>query len=380
MFKIVADDAIVWLDKLFAAHGDIHRYSTRQLDSSVLKDAELLLIRSTVRIDKHLLKNSSVKLIASATVGCDHVDRNALNKLGIAFAHAPGCNSNSVAEYVISAVAWHAMQGKIRLADGLTAAVIGCGRIGSQVKHKLELLGFNVIVNDPPLAQTGPFNDPPYTFVTLEEALRADVICVHTPLTYTGDFATHHLLNKDSLARIKDHALLINAGRGGVIDNKALARLLDERHELNVVLDVWENEPNIDWELLSRVNLGTPHIAGHSWRGKVNGTVMIYRRACEFFGWEEQILDDQAFCVPLPEYKGSDNVQLYDLVSRCYDIGADTAELRRRAIAKTASEAACEFDSFRKHYYRRPEFSDLKCAVPPSLSNIVRSLGFRVIC
>lgn len=379
MLKIIADEAIPWLDKLFAKHGEIHRYSGRQIDPSPLEDAQLLLIRSTVKIDKHLLKDSSVKLVASATVGCDHVDQNALGELGIAFAHAPGCNANAVAEYVVSAIAWHARHGKIDLGSELTAAIIGCGRIGSKVKDKLELLGFNLIVNDPPLALDRSLCSPSLDFVSLDEALNADVICLHTPLTHTGDYPTHHLLDQARLAGIRESAVLINAGRGAVIDNQALSRLLDEKARLNVVLDVWENEPNIDWKLLSRINLGTPHIAGHSWRGKVMGTVMIYKHACKMFGWSEQKIDEQAFTVPLPDINCADEVQLYDLVSKCYDIGAETAEFRRRTLTKSAPDAAREFDYFRKRYHRRAEFSDLNCKVKTSISNTVKSLGFNVL-
>ncbi len=379
MFKIIADEAIPWLDELFAEQGEIHRYSGRDLDPNLLEDADLLLIRSTVKIDRNLLENSAVKLVASATVGCDHVDKTALDELGIDFVHAPGCNANAVAEYVISAIAWHARQEKIDLGGKLTAAIIGCGRIGRQVKHKLELLGFNIIVNDPPVALSNPAVDPPWTFASLDEALNADVICLHTPLTHGGDFPTHHLLDHDRLERIKDSAVLINAARGGVIDNRALSSLLDDKTELNVVLDVWENEPDIDWDLLSKVKIGTPHVAGHSWRGKVMGTVMIYQYACKVFGWKEQAIDEQAFRVPLPHYKCPHDVQLYDLVSKCYDIEAETAQLRRRTAAKSATDAAWEFDNFRKKYYRRPEFSDLTCEVKTSISDHAKSLGFNVI-
>ena len=376
MFKIIADEAIPWLDELFSEHGEIHRYSGRELDSSMLKDADLLLIRSTLRVDKELLKHSTVKLIASATVGYDHVDLEALNELGIAFAHAPGCNANAVAEYVVCAIAWHAKHRRIDLGKALTAAIIGCGRIGSKVKRKLELLGLNVIVNDPPLALSNTVTDPAMKFVNLDEALNADVICLHTPLTSAGDFPTHHLLDNDRLRSIQDNAILINAGRGAVIDNRALVRVLDDKTKLNVVLDVWENEPDIDWELLSRINLGTPHIAGHSWRGKVMGTVMIHQQACDVFGWPLKKIDEQAFKVPLPHFKCADTVQLYDLLSNCYDIEAETAELRLRTRNKSATDAAKAFDNFRKKYYKRPEFSDLSCEVKTSLSTTIKSLGF----
>ena len=379
MFKIVADEAIPWLEMLFAPHGEIHRFSGRELDPHVLDDADLLLIRSTLKIDKNLLENSAVKLVASATVGCDHVDQNALSELGIDFIHAPGCNANAVAEYVIAAVAWHAKQEKINLGEALTAAVIGCGRIGSQVKAKLELLGFKVMVNDPPLQLDESPAHRSWNFVSLEDALQSDLICLHTPLTNDGDFPTQHLLDRKRIVSIRDSAVLINAGRGGVIDNQALFSVLAENTSLNVVLDVWENEPDINWPLLSKVNLGTPHIAGHSWRGKVMGTVMIYQQTCKFFNWIEQEIDENLFKVALPQASYSDDIQLYDLVSKCYDIEAETKQLRQRTQAKSDNQAAKEFDNFRKKYYQRAEFSDLTCEVKASIANNVKLLGFNVL-
>ena len=379
MFKIVADEAIPWLDLLFARHAQIHRYSGRELDPKALEDADLLLIRSTLNVDEKLLKHSSVKLVASATVGCDHVDQQALSELGIGFAHAPGCNANAVAEYVIAAVAWHAQQGKINLGERLTAAIIGCGRIGSQVKVKLEQLGFNVIVNDPPVQRVKSQAHQSWNFVNLDDALQADLICLHTPLTHNGDFPTHHLLDRERLACIKDNAILINAGRGAVIDNPALLSLLEDKASLNVVLDVWENEPDINWALLSKVNLGTPHIAGHSWRGKVMGTVMIYQQACKTFGWIEQDIDDELFKVPLAQVIYRDDIQLYDLISKCYDIKAETDELRMNTQEKSTSDAAKAFDHFRKNYDKRAEFSDLQCQVKASIAKRVEQLGFNVL-
>lgn len=378
MLRIIADQAIPWLDKLFAEYGDIHRFSGRELDASMLEGADVLLVRSTVRIHRDLVKNSTLKLVASATVGCDHVDRDALHEQGIAFAHAPGCNANAVAEYVVAAISWHLKQGKLNLANGSTAAIVGCGRIGSRVRNKLDVLGFDVVVNDPPRARVESADYGAMNFVSLDQALQADVVCLHTPLTHTGEFPTFHLLNQDRLKGVRDNTVLINAGRGGVIDCRALSSLLDEKPSLNVVLDVWENEPDIDWGLLSKVNLGSPHIAGHSWRGKVMGTVMIYQCACEIFGWREKKLDSQDFRVPLAPVEFTDDAGLYDLVSECYDIESETAEFRRRTRDIPVPDAAVQFDLFRKKYYRRPEFSDLDCVVSGPLSQTARSLGFNV--
>ena len=394
--KILADSVIPWLDKLFAQHGEIIRYTGREIEQTQLQDIDVLLTRSTLKITKDLLKNTSVKFVASATVGCDHVDQNALQKLGVAFAHAPGCNANAVSEYVVCAIAWHEKEGVISFGNDLTAAVIGCGRIGSKVKEKLEILGFNVVVNDPPLEQSFEVQNTNYSvtpskagvqknekaaysqidddnlnkrfhdsenwnFVDLNQALQADVICMHTPLTKVGENPTFHLIDEKELKHINPNAILINAGRGEVINNPALLDRLEQMPDLNVVLDVWENEPNINQMLLHKVNLGTPHIAGHSWRGKVMGTVMIYQQACDFFGWKPQLIDDNDFKVAVTPLTLTNDSLLYDLVAQCYDIEHDTTHLRLSVGEQHKQDIARKFDCLRKNYYQRPELSDLQC-------------------
>ncbi len=395
MLKIVADSAIVWLDKLFAVHGEIIRYSGREIDRKILINADLLLTRSTVKVNKALLQNTSIKLVASATVGCDHVNQKDLDELGIEFIHAPGCNANAVAEYVVAALAWHEKQNLIRLDQNLTAAVIGCGQIGSKVKQKLEILGFNVIVNDPPLEQSikslahnsnsistniGVRNiQGNYRFVDLYEALQADVISMHTPLTKSGDHPSYHLLDEQKISQINPKAVLINAGRGEVINNKALLQALNKKLDLNVVLDVWENEPIINWQLFEKVNIGTPHIAGHSWRGKVMGTVMIYQQACKFFGWSPKSIDENDLKIQLPIFELTEGISLYDVVAQCYDIEADYKNLRSKNCENAGQQAAIQFDHFRKRYYQRPEFQDLKCYGNVSLDmEIIQTLGFNL--
>ena len=374
--NILADSAIPWLDKLFAHHGEIACYSGREIDRSQLDAVDILLTRSTLKISNDLLKDTSVKFVGSATVGCDHVDVSGLNELGIKFGYAPGCNANAVSEYVVSAVAWHDKKGIINLKDNLTTAVIGCGQIGSKVKQKLEILGFDVVVNDPPLELS---NSQDWNFVNLEKALKADVICMHTPLIRTGEHPTFHLLDERELELINPNAILINAGRGEVINNAALFELLANSSKLNIVLDVWENEPNIDPGLLNKVNLGTPHIAGHSWRGKGMGTVMIYQQACDFFGWQAQEIHEKNFEVPVSNLELTNNLSIYDVVAQCYDIESDTRVLRDCVIKNKDFEVGKVFDELRKNYYKRPEFSDLCCPGSSALNQkIIKSLGFNL--
>ncbi len=377
MVKIVADSAIPWLDKLFAKHGEIVCYSGREINQAELMDADLLLIRSTLKITKPLLAGTTVKLVASATVGCDHVDQNALQELGIAFVHAPGCNANAVAEYVVAALAWHENQGKMSFAQGQTAAVIGCGQIGSTVKRKLEILGFDVVVNDPPLQQLNSARTHSWKFVNLNQALESDVICLHTPLTISGAYPTYHLISQQELEQIHTNAILINAGRGEVIDNQALLRTLENNPDLNVVLDVWENEPTINNQLLNKINLGTPHIAGHSWRGKVMGTIMIYQQICNYFNWSQQTIDESDLRIQLPVFELNKTNKLYDAIAQCYDIEADSNRLRLCIADKTDLDLAKEFDQLRKHYFKRPEFCDLSFFTNKSgLTNLLLKLEF----
>lgn len=413
--KILADSVIPWLDKLFAQHGEIVRYSGREVDQAQLQDIDILLTRSTLKITKDLLKNTSVKFVGSATVGCDHVNQFELHELGIKFVHAPGCNANAVSEYVVSAIAWHEKEGLFSFGDDLTAAVIGCGRIGSKVKEKLEILGFDVVVNDPPLEQSLeiPKNKHSVTpamaevqekekavdsqeyadelnkelhdaknwnFVDLEQALQADVICMHTPLTKSGEHPTFHLIDEKQLEQINPNAILINAGRGEVINNPALLDALERMTDLNIVLDVWENEPNINQELLHKINLGTPHIAGHSWRGKVMGTVMIYQQTCEFFDWQPQSIDENDFKVPVTPLTLTSGSLLYDHVAQCYDIEHDATHLCSSNSVQYKQDIVRKFDYLRKNYYQRPEFSDLQCNGQSLLGESkFKALGFDII-
>jgi erythronate-4-phosphate dehydrogenase len=269
--KILADENIPYVREVFGGLGEIRCAAGRAISADMLKGVDSLLVRSVTRVDEALLAGTDVRFVGTATIGFDHVDVDYLNHAGIAFTSAAGSNSNSVVEYVLTAILTLAERYGWELA-GKTLGIVGVGNIGSRLGKKAKALGLTVLPNDPPVQRrTGDSR-----FVSLAEALQADIITFHVPLTKSGPDATYHLLNAETLKMIRPDALLINSSRGAVVDNLALKQCLTEGSIGPVVLDVWEGEPNIDVELLDAVAIGTPHIAGYSLDGKVNGTIMLY--------------------------------------------------------------------------------------------------------
>jgi len=262
---------------------------------------------------------------------------------------------------------------------GKTVGIIGCGNVGSRVRKKLAALDMRCVVNDPPLQAQGGHDD----FVALDEALQADVITVHVPYTRDGNDPTRHLFDEVILRKLRPGTLFSNTSRGAVSDNRALYRLLAERDDLSVVLDVWEGEPAINMSLLQRVDLGTPHIAGYSLDGKLRGTAMIYRSVCDWFGhpgrWQAADYLPAGAVVDLSERE--ETAMLREAVFSCYDIRADDARLRTM-LALPPGEQPAYFDRLRKEYPVRREFSTTSVLVDNADSEcepILRRLGFPVV-
>ena len=353
--KIIADENIPCVQQAFASIGEVSLLPGRELQAGQVHDADILLVRSVTRVDASLLKGSSVRFVGSATIGFDHVDRDYLQQQGIGFATAPGSNATSAAEYVVSALMVLSEQQGFELA-GKTVGIIGCGNVGSRVRRKLLALGMQCRVNDPPLQAGGGHDD----FVALDEVLQADIVTVHVPLTREGQYPTFHLANDAFLERLKPGAIFINTSRGAVADNRALDALLASRDDLSVVLDVWEGEPTISASLLRKVDLGTPHIAGYSYDGKLRGTDMIYRAACEYFAlpvsW--QVADElpQVATIDMCSREAG-NALVSAVVLGAYDVRQDDARLRA-TLSLPAAERASAFDRLRKDYPVRREFTE----------------------
>lgn len=372
--RIVADPNIPFVREAFAALGAIQLVPGRQIDQATVRDADVLLVRSVTPVHSGLLGGSRVKFVGTATIGTDHVDQAYLAGCGIGFASAAGSNANSVAEYVVAAMLELARRGKFRLA-GKALGVVGAGNVGSRVAGYAEALGLRVLLNDPPRARA---EDLPH-FVPLERLLaEADIITLHVPLTRDGPDATQHLFDQAVLSGLKRAPILINTSRGAVVDNVALLGAIIGSRLSGVVLDVWENEPDISLALLDVVNLGTPHIAGYSFDGKAGGTRMIYEAACQFFSrtpmWTPALPPALVDRVVISVNKGEDDeAVLGRAIQRVYDITADDAALRARPG---------EFDRQRAEYPVRREFFNtelvLKGAGEP-LRGKFAALGFRCL-
>lgn len=368
---IVADENMPGASAWFAPLGAVRSVPGRGLDRAALGAAEILLVRSVTRVDRALLEGSRVRFVGTATIGTDHLDLDYLNERGIAWASAPGCNATAVVEYVLSCLC--ALDGVLeRLLAGGRVGIVGLGNVGARLLARLRGLGIDCVGHDPFLDDAGGL-----PLVGLEEALAADVVCLHTPLTRAGPHPTYHLLNAERLAGLKRGAVLLNAGRGAVVDNTALAACLRRRTDLRAVLDVWEGEPAIDRDLLGQVAIATPHIAGYSWDGKVAGTRMVLEACCRFLGVPVPVLQPLAEAEPgieLPPQLAGAGL-LRTAMFGAYDVRADDRNLRAAmAAAGTGSEAAEAFDRLRKNYPVRRELAAFRIGNRAALQAPARAL------
>jgi erythronate-4-phosphate dehydrogenase len=375
--KVVADTNIPFAKEAFAGFGEVDLVPGRELRREQVRDADILLVRSVTRVDAALLEGSRVGFVGTATSGTDHIDQDYLLQRGIAFASAPGSNARSVAEYVLAAVLVLIEERGRRLED-ITAAIVGCGQVGTRVAELLTAAGVRCLLNDPPLKDlTGES-----CFHDLDEALSADIITLHVPLTTTGKHPTYRLFDESVLSRLKPDAILINTARGGVVNEEALLRRLKQQPAMTAVVDCWADEPNINPELLDRVALGTPHIAGYSFDGKLRATEMLYQAACRHYGmaadWQ---LPVQVQAGPLQFPDGmSDADILRQAVLACYDAREDAAAFKR-AMAEGAEERGVRFDALRRNYRQRREFCAYDARLPLSrdlAARTLRRMGFKV--
>lgn len=293
--KIVVDNKIPFIRGVFEPFADVVYLPGRETTAEVVKDADALITRTRTICNESLLKGSSVKVIATATIGYDHIDTAWCERNGIFWTNAPGCNSWSVKQYIASTLVTLAARYGLEL-DKMTLGVIGVGNVGSKVAEAAGILGMKVLLNDPPRAR----REGGDAFVGLDELLsQADIITVHVPLEKEGPDATWHLFDAARIATLRPTQILINSSRGPVVDNQALkAALLGGRLKA-AVLDVWEGEPAIDTELMSMLAVATPHIAGYSADGKANGTSMSVRAVARALGIKA-LEDWTASGVPTP--------------------------------------------------------------------------------
>lgn len=394
--RLLVDENIPQGREVFTPHGDVTTFHGRKLRRKDVRDADALIVRSITRVDADLLEGSNVRFVGTATIGVDHVDQEYLRTRNIGFSAAPGCNARSVAEYFVAALLHLHVKHGLEL-KGRTVGVVGYGNVGKQVAAIAPALGLNVLLCDPPLADAG-FIPPAGEFLTLHElSARADIVTLHAPLTHSGPHPTHGMVNTAVFTSWNAPKVLMNMGRGEVIDEHALLQALDAGIVRHLVLDVFSGEPNVSPELVRRADLATPHVSGYSIQGKLNGTAQVLEAFRRYFGLEAK----SAVTFPVPgnpvidlrkesgaterglsprssvdERRGVEAV-LHDCVRRSYPIERDDAELR--AVLGDPKFSTC-FDALRKNYPTRHEFAGFRVAGIPAekkilMEKIIR-LGF----
>ena len=376
--KILADQNIPCVADAFRDLGEITLMPGREITREHLSECECLIIRTVTRIDVDLLVDTPVEFVGTATIGTDHIDLDYLTKSKIGCSNAAGCNAEAAAEYIVSGL-FALAQRKEFDPFQLKAGIVGFGNVGSRLHQKLDTLGIVCLVCDPPLQDAGTSSQG---FVDLDTILQeCNFISLHVPLTHAGQHPTFHLLDAEQLQRLASGCLLVNAARGEVVNNQALLDVLQRRDDLLVFLDTWEQEPNPLRELLQRVDLATPHIAGYSVEGRLRGTQMVLDAACKHFGlsssWHmsQQLPPDQNLVLQTSDSIAS---AWHDLFYQHFDIWRDHEAFTAGSDLDDASFAR-HFDTLRRVYPDRLEYERfiVQRQVTGIPVDVLKQLGFR---
>ncbi|MBD3421170.1 MAG: DUF3410 domain-containing protein [Chitinivibrionales bacterium] len=376
--KVLADENIPFVKEAFADFGFVRTVPGREITRGLVENSGILLVRSITRVDQELLEASTVRFVATATIGTDHVDENYLRQNSIGFASAPGCNADSVAEYVLSAL-FHLAQKNNYALQSMTLGIVGVGNVGSRVLKRAQALGISCLLCDPPKRRLSGSD----IYLSLDDVLaQSDIVTVHVPLIMNGPEATYHMIDAGFIDKMKQGAVLINTSRGSVADEQSMRAGVSKLGAL--VLDVWENEPAISLQTMKLADIATPHIAGYSFEGKMKGAGMIYQAACSYFfkdaSWSStQALEGEQRKVIFAEDK-HDPVSA--AVMQAYPVMNDDTELRKIAQIDTFEQGAY-FDSLRKNYPVRREFTNFDVHTGKESNPIKRkqleALGFSVV-
>ena len=354
--KIATDKNILFAKEAFSTLGDVKLFDSEEITAENISDFDVLLVRSTVKVNEKLLGGTKIKFVGSPIIGTDHIDIEYLNARNIAFSSAAGCNSRSVAEYVLTAIYAFCETAVPEPVEGkdLCVGIIGVGNIGGKLAEILQNLGIKTLLNDPPRS----FNTP------LDEiAEKCDIITVHTPLTKSGKHKTEGLLNEVFFVKMKPNALLIQASRGKICDERALVNVK------NKIIDVWANEPSINWDLAQNCLFSTPHIAGHSFDGKINGTKIIYENCCNFFSEKPKFDFEKEVFSKIEKQTLEFNGSIAEILLKCCPISEDSSELLREK----------NFKKQRTNYRKRLEFPHyIVKNAPEEIAEELRILGFSV--
>jgi erythronate-4-phosphate dehydrogenase len=372
--KIIIDDKIPYIRGAFEGVAEVVYLAGSKTTPEVVKDANAIVTRTRTICNEKLLADSSVKFIATATIGYDHIDTDYCDTAGIKWTNAPGCNSKSVEQYIASTLMVLAETCNLQLKD-LCIGVVGVGNVGSKVARISELFVMKVLKNDPPRERAEGSGE----FVSLEQVMNeADIITLHVPLETKGEDATFHLGNAKFFSGLKKKPIVINSCRGEVVDTIAVKAALKNGQISAFVCDCWENEPDVDLELLALTEIATPHIAGYSKDGKATGTEMSVHAISQYFSlglenWKPSgvELPEQ----PVFELDGS-GMSEQQIISKAilhtYDIRNDDADFRKDPS---------KFEQLRGDYPTRREFPAFT-VVPKNIGDgtleVLRKIGFNI--
>lgn len=329
--KIVIDNKIPYINGALEPFAEVVYLPGELTRREVVKDADALVTRTRTICNREVLEGSRVKFIATATIGFDHIDTEYCRAAGIGWSNAPGCNAESVNQYILSALVTHSIRNSSSL-KGKTIGIVGVGEVGSRVARSCEILGMNVLLNDPPRER----NEGSSQFVSLQAIQElADIITFHVPLNMEGIDRSYHMVNGRFLQHLEKRPLIINTCRGEVCDSKAVCTAIEAREISGLIADCWENEPDIDLDLLKLAHIGTPHIAGYSRDGKANGTRASVRAISQFFrlgidAWEPPgIQAPENPIIALDGRNHTGELILAQAILSTYDIEKDDEALRK---------------------------------------------------
>jgi len=374
--SIVCASSVAGGKEAFATMGHVTVMPEADISSSSLRGADILITRSKVKVNDELLEGSSLSFYGTATAGFDHVDVDALARRKIAWSQAPGSNANSVAEYVLATLSLLGLNRDMSW-EGKTLGIIGAGQVGSRLAAVAGAFGLKVLLNDPPLrAKTGDTRYRPL-FEVLEQS---DIVSLHVPLIDGGEHPTRGMADSVFFAALKPGVVFINASRGEVVNEPALSRAAVKGIFSAIVLDVFDHEPDISIDTLKLALLGTPHIAGYSFDGRLKGTEMVYRAACRQFGvepvWKIPAVKEMEQIRLEPPMSGSR--ALYETIIKAYNPADDDQRLRSLPVG---TPMRTYFQALRQQYPERrefPHFSVSSHQMDEKLKNALVSIGFKI--
>lgn len=373
--KIIIDDKIPYIKDVFEPFADVIYMQGDKINNHLCKNADALIIRTRTFCNKSLLSGTKVKFIATATIGYDHIDTDFCLRNGIQWTNAPGCNAKSVEQYIASALFSFSMKKRFRLKDK-KVGIIGVGNVGKNIEQFCKTLGIKTLLNDPPRERMEGKNE----FVDLKNICdEADIITFHVPLILTGQDKTFQMVNKNFIENLKKKPLLINSCRGEVFETQTIKEALKKDKISGFIADCWENEPNIDKELLALSDYGTPHIAGYSRDGKATGTKMAVNAINNFFNlgfgnWEpENIEPAKETVIQLDGLQRRDESIISEAILSTYDIENDDETLKRDPSF---------FEKLRGEYPVRREFTSYKIKpvnIKKELLEKIEKIGFQIL-